>query len=141
MLKSLFFYRPSQYKTKFCDSGLLKEKTVACKICGKLFANFNQKNYHSRRKHRDATMKCTRCDRVLFSRQSYNEHMLSQHIPDKRKHECLVCNKRFVTNRRMRMHIQGVHEGYREFHCDQCEKCYSARYRLLEHIRVVHEDR
>lgn len=66
--------------------------------------------------------------------------MLSKHLPeDEKQHECPHCLKRYVSNSRMRLHIQAVHAAKKRFSCHQCDKSFPVRTSLLEHIRVDHQ--
>ena len=40
---------------------------------------------------------------------------------------CEVCNKVYVSNRVLMVHVQSVHEGLRPYKCEYCDATYTQR--------------
>ena len=54
-------------------------------------------------------------------------------------HKCELCGKLFSKNRRLKKHIQKVHESHKDYKCESCSKSFTAGGSLRNHIHAVHE--
>ena len=52
--------------------------------------------------------------------------------------KCMKCNKIFSSKYSLKVHIETVHEGIRNFGCEYCEKKFKAKGVLAYHIRNIH---
>uniref|UniRef100_A0A8C6S9S9 C2H2-type domain-containing protein n=1 Tax=Neogobius melanostomus TaxID=47308 RepID=A0A8C6S9S9_9GOBI len=68
---------------------------------------------------------------------SVNDEELSGAAPSAlgKKHQCLVCKKRFVTKQVLQDHVR-VHTGERPYCCSVCGKTFTQRSNLSTHERV-----
>ncbi|CAB0034725.1 unnamed protein product, partial [Trichogramma brassicae] len=54
---------------------------------------------------------------------------------------CDQCEKKFANKRNLVLHMTTVHEGRKDYSCDKCEKKFGRKSGLLKHQRIVHEGR
>lgn len=117
-----------------------KRRSYDCKFCAKSFNTCNKRYAHTQRHHKDTSIKCQDCDRILANRQTYKEHWLTIHLPeDQRMHECWYCVKRFGDKNRLNLHIRTVHKVSNTFPCDQCDKTFIYPNLLAKHVKLDHE--
>ena len=60
-------------------------------------------------------------------------HMNSIHL--EQKHKCSICDKEFSTGGSLQRHINGVHEGRRNFKCPQCPLKFARQETLDKHVK------
>ena len=56
----------------------------------------------------------------------------------KKSFQCKICNKLFDSERRLKNHLQMMHEKKGKFACDQCPKVYPFKFKLKQHVNIVH---
>ena len=52
----------------------------------------------------------------------------------------ITCSKTFYSPKGIRKHVKVVHEGIKDFNCDQCEKAFSKRIDLERHLSTTHNN-
>ncbi|CAH1404587.1 unnamed protein product [Nezara viridula] len=117
-----------------------EEDKFECAPCGKQFRTSRQLNAHNlshfeyrRRGHPfDKEAICKVCNKVLSTKVSLNEHMLS-HSNDK-QYVCMLCDKPFRHKASLVMHINShtIHPNHR---CKMCGVCFSDAEELDRHVR------
>ena len=53
---------------------------------------------------------------------------------------CDICNKSFVQNRVLEMHMKTVHENLTSYKCASCDKIFKQKGNLKRHLKTVHEN-
>lgn len=68
-----------------------------------------------------------------------NSHSLAKHNLIHKKEclvKCEVCQRQFLTERRLRNHVAAVHEKLRPFQCSHCEFTSARKDELKLHVRA-----
>ena len=53
--------------------------------------------------------------------------------------KCDKCEKQFISNPKLRRHIDGVHERQKNVQCETCDKQFFDKSHLKRHKQYVHE--
>ena len=53
--------------------------------------------------------------------------------------KCEKCNKKFISENRLKWHFATVHEGNKPYQCVHCTKTFSLKRSLKKHIISVHD--
>jgi len=87
-------------------------KPIPCKVCGKLFKSIS----------------------------AYEKHE-STHLPleERKTFPCLLCNKKFLWEKHLQIHVNAIHIGKKSFICEECGKGYLTLNSLNTH-KIVHSD-
>ena len=56
-----------------------------------------------------------------------------------KEYKCEECNQEFARPASLRSHIDTVHEGKKPYKCDRCDKRFSHSGSIADHITAVHE--
>ncbi|XP_046428274.1 zinc finger protein 3 homolog [Neodiprion fabricii] len=109
-----------------------------CPKCGQRFKMKNELETHITSHIHGSPYACSQCSRVFNHKGNYKRHLISHldpqglHLP---KFPCKICNKRFLNNRTLEVHMR-VHTGEKPFRCEICMKTFSQQGNLLNHIRI-----
>ena len=72
---------------------------------------------------------------------NYSKHQNSESQSGEengQKHQCDVCNKKFVHKTNLETHINVDHKNTQDFKCDQCPSQFGSKVLLNRHIQRVH---
>lgn len=75
---------------------------------------------------------CEICPKTFKSWRNLADHLRRVHSKEK-KHECSYCNKKFVDNYMLKVHIR-THTGLRPYQCKLCDKAFIRSDSLKEHM-------
>ena len=53
---------------------------------------------------------------------------------------CDICGKQLSSPNEVKIHIQNVHEGIRNYKCDYCDKKFGRKEHMRTHLRTIHKD-
>ena len=57
---------------------------------------------------------------------------------NKKKFNCIICDKTFLTSKKLRRHIAGTH-NQETYECDKCDKSFTYKGNLSHHLQQIHE--
>ena len=129
------------------------EKNYRCETCNKscsLKANLLR---HIKESHQSPKVKCNFCDMTFVdNKRNLKRHILRAHkdtlvtkdrtLEDiKNEKMCNFCSKTFCEpylESKLRLHVEAVHDGKRNYHCKFCDKSYKQLHHLKYHQRNIH---
>ena len=53
--------------------------------------------------------------------------------------ECAYCSKKVSAKREMEIHEYLIHEGKKDFECNECCKKFGLNHNLIRHMKTVHK--
>ncbi|XP_063380617.1 zinc finger protein ZFP2-like [Cydia fagiglandana] len=111
-----------------------EQPLLKCKACPKQFHSIGGRKKHYRTKHLGKKSKCDICDKEVVC---LSVHKLRIHNPSGMRFTCSVCDRRFVSQAVLDIHMVSHTKDY-QFQCDVCQKKFSCRGFLSKHMRQVH---
>jgi len=120
---------PEDIETMLVDNKIWYE----CKICGKRYDTFKYTNNHVTVVHkRPKEHLCSFCGKSFTQKYVLVKH-LKAHID--RPHQCSMCNRRFDSEEKLKIHHKGQHEGrLRRYQCGDCPKAFLTMQHLKSHV-------
>ncbi|KAK0407437.1 hypothetical protein QR680_019196 [Steinernema hermaphroditum] len=110
-------------------------KTIACPMCGSLFASERILLQHLARSDQDnASLDCSHCHKVFATDELLKAH-LRRHL---KANPCLTCSSIFDSPASLKRHVLTVHHDYRLFRCDLCRSTHGSASDLERHKAAVH---
>ena len=126
-----------------------KTENVSCEKCGKEYRNRTILLKHIRKsscsrgidKRRKLKKKATGgvCDQCQKKVQRLERHKKFAHNTSGTLYPCQHCNKEFVSNGRLGLHINSVHV-VDQVSCEKCKKVYKNKIILQKHLSRAHKD-
>ena len=110
-----------------------KDGKYSCINCSKQFLRHSNTNRHYRKEHLDIVYDCTHCN---YS--TKDKYLLKVHIKYKHSESglrCEYCQQPFQTEYAHREHLTKAHN----FKCGQCDKAFIRNDTLQLHIKIDHE--
>ena len=97
-------------KNKF-DWILSNDETYECKMpqCGKIFTSWTHFDKHQN----DHRTQCKDCYKIFSNRKGLETHLYDcseRHKPKPRVYECQICYKEFITETKLKDHVDGAHQ-------------------------------
>ena len=83
------------------------------------------------------TKTCKICSKVFVSQSKLKRHIDSVH--KKISYKCEKCNKNLSSKESLKTHIENVHDKKRIINCNLCDNKFSNNTSLQLHIKAVHE--
>ncbi len=116
-----------------------------CHICQKqlFFAKILQN--HIEKEHDQESYQCSQCQKTYVTKSKFKDHQARAHIgnnndPSKQV-MCEICSKIFGDSKRLRQHIQFVHEkSFKNKFCEPCNKEFTPS-NYWHHMKSVHLDK
>ena len=75
-------------------------------------------------------IKCNICERAFATKKKLKKHNQETHPS---KIECQKCDKVFMKNCELEVHIKNQHTKVEEYTCDMCDKTFVLKWRLVKH--------
>ena len=113
----------------------LENPVHPCPTCGKICKTKSFLTVHIRRVH--SFTRCTICTAEIKNGYPFKKHMALKH--DGEIFMCSYCGNKYYSKKRLKAHIQIVHELKKSCVCSLCGKSFKEDCRLARHIKVVHE--
>ena len=116
------------------------KKQYKCSYCKKGFRLEYHLLNHTRILHpTENDLTCPLCSKVFTSSIGLRKHRWNNH---ENMNICDICGKVFLKVFELNSHVKKMHEGKRQFDCEQCGKVnFSKPIYLKKHIAAVHERR
>ncbi|KAK7872849.1 hypothetical protein R5R35_006720 [Gryllus longicercus] len=111
-------------------------RPFVCEICSKTFKNDSGLQSHMMVHDTSRNFKCEICNLNLKHMRGYRKHM-RRHTGGKATEKCHKCDKT-LNKCSLKRHLQEVHGSERNFVCNVCEKTYVSQARLKLHVKTVH---
>jgi KRAB domain-containing zinc finger protein len=118
-----------------------KQKNHICSDCGKSFASKFELNQHYDGYHNEdskATRTCRFCEKVFMKQRNLCMHMQAVHSDN--KFSCELCFKSFSFKSAKDRHVKIIHHNQKEHKCEQCQKFFGTRYDYRNHIEHYHSE-
>ncbi|XP_070490842.1 gastrula zinc finger protein XlCGF26.1-like [Chironomus tepperi] len=113
------------------------ENPFRCTECNLHYKTIVAYEKHLEKKHGENAEKfiCSQCGRSFKEKQILKNHE-RVHLPDeqKLKYPCSYCDKKFVNNHCLKIHIARIHERVAFFFCEICGKGCTTKSDLLWHM-------
>ena len=110
-----------------------------CDSCDLVFFDKNAMLDHCIDVHNPKPFACNICN-AKYNR----EHALKRHIEEVHERNmkfdvCPICKKGFRKAEFIPLHIAAVHDGLKNFKCDQCDKSFKYPGTLRGHMKTIHQ--
>ena len=159
--RALQSHYKSFHKEKFylscnhCEKSFMMQRTLdkhmksshyfECDSCNETFTKLDQLSNHKKDIHNifdeEFKSRCDICDIVFKEPKKLKDHIEVVH--ESMRLTCNYCNddKMFAGKRSLQLHIAGMHKDRNEIKCHNCEKTFPRKNALQRHIRDVHENK
>ena len=105
----------------------------SCIVCNQPFNRGSAVNRHYRKEHLNTFYNCNHCIYSTKDKYSLNIHMKLRHSEN--RWMCESCQKAFGSARELEIHSVKAHY----FHCGQCDRAFVSNVQLQLHINIDHE--
>ncbi|XP_021919494.1 zinc finger protein 62-like isoform X2 [Zootermopsis nevadensis] len=112
---------------------------VMCKLCNEELTDRLHLKQHLEDQH-TGPQHCSFCNMEFTSKRAFKEHELTH--PERAIHQCGICHKRFLTQLRLRVHMENIHDRPKDgdaeektFKCHICSKILTTYHNLKRHVR------
>ena len=106
-----------------------------CTYCGNKFKQNYELERHIRNIH--SYIQCSICNEEVKFGYPYKKHMALNH--DGEIFMCSFCEKKFYSKKRLKDHVELVHEMKKSCVCSFCGKLFKLKRNMNMHIKTVHE--
>lgn len=120
-----------------------KQRNFMCKICAfkkEVFPSHRDLRNHHELMHPGVQdpFPCEFCERTFVLRETLLKHYESKHFIETGKtYDCDQCGKPLGTAKRLKHHVQTIHEGKR-FHCPFCSTPFTFKSKFIKHYKIKH---
>jgi KRAB domain-containing zinc finger protein len=112
---------------------------VTCKLCNEELSDRLHLKQHLEDQH-SGPQHCSFCNMEFTSKRAFKEHELTH--PERALHQCDVCHKRFLTQLRLRTHLENIHNSPKDgetedkiYKCHICSKILTTYHNLKRHVK------
>ncbi len=126
------------------------QKHFPCKVCGKKFGTFGQRNRHQKAHDGFSDFQCSSCDQTFDQKSLLEEHMQSHSIPSRKENDlwycisddCEIKGQSFQHFGSLREHYMDKHvpESEKHFPCNVCGKLFGTLGLLNRHLKTHADD-
>ena len=119
-----------------------KNKSIACKSCGKTFSSNATLNNHISEFHlTDRNVVCDKCPKRFSTISVQREHARKQHKAKEVRFACKKCEKSYICVTGLKDHMKRVHSEEVNYHCKYCGKGFKVARVLKKHMISLHEQK
>jgi KRAB domain-containing zinc finger protein len=112
---------------------------VTCKLCNEELTDRLHLKQHLEDQH-SGPQHCLFCNMEFTSKRAFKEHELTH--PERAIHQCDICHKRFLTQLRLRTHLENIHNSPKDgeteekvYKCHICSKILTTYHNLKRHVK------
>lgn len=112
---------------------------VTCKLCNEELTDRLHLKQHLEDQH-TGPQHCSFCNMEFTTKRAFKEHELTH--PERAIHQCDICHKRFLTQLRLRTHLENIHNSPKDgeteektYKCHICSKILTTYHNLKRHVR------
>jgi len=106
-----------------------------CTYCGNKFIQKQKLELHIRDTH--SYTQCSICNEEVKFGYPFKKHMALNH--DGEIFTCSLCEKKFYAKKRLKEHVEVVHEMKKSCVCSLCGKLFKLKNNMMLHIKTFHE--
>ncbi|XP_033217016.1 zinc finger protein 431-like [Belonocnema kinseyi] len=116
---------------------------IKCRVCEAKFYTMRKCYLHSASHSSSNYYPCSLCDTDSPSPEKWREHF-TEHSPSKLhderilNYECEICQKKHVSEARLKFHLQFHEAGVKARYCQKCDKFLASESVLYNHYVMVH---
>lgn len=114
-------------------------KKCQCKKCGKKFRTTSNLKIHETVHQNEFPFHCDHCALKFRRKGSLAKHMVIHTRGSDKPLKCEACPSAFYTKKKLELHVDKIHRGFRKFGCNICEKLFASKNSLKKHISTFHE--
>ena len=111
-------------------------ESIPCKICGKMLKEGGSMKSHIKEIHEKEPQapvsKCPVCHLIV---KDFEKHNILMHGNLEPNFNCPQCPKKFITNERLKIHVNTVHVD-RNLKCEHCDKHFKSLKNLKRHLET-----
>lgn len=115
------------------------QKIFRCEICSFQTGYLAFLHKHMR-SHKKGHL-CSHCSKIFGSLETYNQHLKEVVYGSfgQVQFGCVVCGKQFAAKRYLKTHMD-VHRDKRRHQCLHCDRSFTQKLRLTHHMHTYHPD-
>ena len=126
---------PTVFKCSQCDKAFYNEQKLKDHV---EIVHEGKKSIGSQsmlfRVPKNKKYQCIECLEKFPCKSRLNIHMITVHV-----HKCPLCNTCFKDKDQLKVHVEIVHEGKKQYACLICDLRFCTKNSMTSHINVVHE--
>ena len=119
-------------------------KSLKCEVCGKSFSSKKKLKRHTDKVH-EKSSSTSHIKSFKYNNDRTCETNVEEHSKEIESLRCKVCGKGFSSKKKLKKHIDKVHNKssltshLKSLKCNVCDKCFSQKHNLKRHQDTVHK--
>ena len=134
-------YETSQEELTLHIKSAHKELKNLCDICAKQFTLKCNLTSHKKAVHEGIrNFKCNHCHFAFASSWGLKKHMKSHNRRKSFSNQCNICFMEFSSADAIKIHVNTIHEGMKNFKCEICTNAFATDFDLQKHHKRMHNE-